>query len=124
MKITHISIPSAHSHFHTTVLHRLCTNAVVSIPKDFFHSVFPLGRTNSSDKTRLLKFVYAFLKQWNSIDKSLTMKFIRTYIDIEESNELQTIAVINIWDGKKEHVLNFQVIYMNGIIKLWMVVLT
>ena len=118
MKITYVSIPSTYINFHTVIEQKPCSSVELYMPKDYFPSVFPLGGANGEGKSTVLQFVYALLTQWNSMDKALVIEFISAYIDIQESDRPQTIATINTWDGNKEHVLDFQVLYMDGIISL------
>ncbi|EDN68849.1 conserved hypothetical protein [Beggiatoa sp. PS] len=97
MHLTRIQIPEF----------RVLKNVDITFEKDFTPKVFPLGSENGGGKSTLLQLIFVLLHCASHPDKSSFVENMLARYRIPEGVNQQTLAKMDIWDGKKTVQIEF-----------------
>ncbi|CAD5934666.1 hypothetical protein PCC9214_01521 [Planktothrix tepida] len=79
----------------------------ITFEKDFFPRIFPLGSQNGGGKSTLLQLIFTLLHCSTSAETNMFLQNLLHRFNPNQSSEKTILATFEIWDGSKEHTIEF-----------------
>jgi len=86
---------------------RVLKDVDITFEHDFNPRVFPLGSQNGGGKSTLLQLIFILLYCSTNPERLPALKNLLSGFDLRDGEDKRILAIIDIWDGKKEVQLEF-----------------